>query len=147
MTLLPPFYPKCHWCGLASSTKLFRFSLSNIEKLGGAWRWGYLNTTCIFLLLHIQYKSYMYSWCYVHGNNVDFSLCNLFTYRTVHFRNLQAAVGAYYDFYGQSNLQPPQVCVVKDYPIAEGAPLLPMTPFTKTWRLKNPGTCTCRNIH
>ena len=89
-----------------------------------------------------MYYSLMVLTMYVYVGTILTFLSNLTTCYTVLSRNLQAAVGAYYDFYGQSNLQPPQVCVVKDYPVAEGAPLLPMTPFTKTWRLKNPGTYT-----
>jgi hypothetical protein len=48
-------------------------------------------------------------------------------------------VGAYYDFYGQANIQLPQVCVVRDFPVAEGGAVPPATSFTKTWRVKNPG--------
>ena len=48
----------------------------------------------------------------------------------------QAAVGAYYDFYGS---QPPQMVLVEDVTVGIGESIAPRTEFSKTWRVKNSG--------
>lgn len=53
-------------------------------------------------------------------------------------RNLQAAIGAYYD-YESPNISAPCMSFVKDVTIGEGESVPPDTPFTKTWRIQNTG--------
>lgn len=53
-------------------------------------------------------------------------------------RNLQAAIGAYYDF-ESPNFSAPCMSFVKDVTIGEGESVPPDTPFTKTWRIQNTG--------
>lgn len=53
-------------------------------------------------------------------------------------RNLQAAIGAYYDF-ESPNINAPCMSFVKDVTIGEGESVPPDTPFTKTWRIQNTG--------
>ncbi|XP_034028777.1 protein ILRUN-like isoform X2 [Thalassophryne amazonica] len=52
--------------------------------------------------------------------------------------NLQAAIGAYYDF-ESPNISAPCMSFVKDVTIGEGESVPPDTPFTKTWRIQNTG--------
>lgn len=53
-------------------------------------------------------------------------------------RNLQAAIGAYYDF--ESPIaNTPSMSFVEDVTIGEGESVPPDTPFTKTWRIQNTG--------
>lgn len=54
------------------------------------------------------------------------------------FRNLQAAVCAYYD-YEQPNVKLPCSALVGDVTIGEGESVPPSTPFVKTWRIQNSG--------
>ena len=53
-------------------------------------------------------------------------------------RNLQAAIGAYYDF-ESPNISAPCMSFVRDVTIGEGESVPPDTPFTKTWRVQNTG--------
>lgn len=55
------------------------------------------------------------------------------------YRNLQAAIGAYYDFESPSG-SAPSMSFVKDVTIGEGESIPPDTPFIKTWRIQNTGT-------
>lgn len=55
-------------------------------------------------------------------------------------RNLQAAIGAYYDF-ESPNINAPSMSFVEDVTIGEGESVPPDTPFTKTWRIQNTGVC------
>uniref|UniRef100_A0A3B3C0B0 Inflammation and lipid regulator with UBA-like and NBR1-like domains n=1 Tax=Oryzias melastigma TaxID=30732 RepID=A0A3B3C0B0_ORYME len=50
--------------------------------------------------------------------------------------NLQAAIGAYYDF-ESPNVNTPAMSFVEDVTIGEGESVPPDTPFTKTWRIQN----------
>ncbi|XP_061651913.1 protein ILRUN-like isoform X2 [Phyllopteryx taeniolatus] len=50
--------------------------------------------------------------------------------------NLQAAIGAYYDF-ESPNISAPCMSLVKDVTIGEGESVPPDTRFTKTWRIQN----------
>ncbi|XP_048878247.1 protein ILRUN-like isoform X2 [Brienomyrus brachyistius] len=50
--------------------------------------------------------------------------------------NLQAAVGAYYDF-ESPNINAPSMSFVEDVTIGEGESVPPDTQFTKTWRIQN----------
>ncbi|XP_040060815.2 protein ILRUN [Gasterosteus aculeatus] len=52
--------------------------------------------------------------------------------------NLQAAIGAYYDF-ESPNVNTPSMSFVEDVTIGEGESVPPDTPFTKTWRIQNTG--------
>ncbi|XP_076874868.1 protein ILRUN-like [Brachyhypopomus gauderio] len=52
--------------------------------------------------------------------------------------NLQAAIGAYYDF-ESPNITAPSMSFVEDVTIGEGESIPPDTPFTKTWRIQNTG--------
>ncbi|XP_061908010.1 protein ILRUN-like [Entelurus aequoreus] len=52
--------------------------------------------------------------------------------------NLQAAIGAYYDF-ESPNISAPCMSLVKDVTIGEGESVPPDTRFTKTWRIQNTG--------
>uniref|UniRef100_A0A8C7U897 Protein ILRUN n=1 Tax=Oncorhynchus mykiss TaxID=8022 RepID=A0A8C7U897_ONCMY len=52
--------------------------------------------------------------------------------------NLQAAIGAYYDF-ESPNINAPCMSFVGDVTIGEGESVPPDTPFTKTWRIQNTG--------
>lgn len=53
-------------------------------------------------------------------------------------RNLQAAIGAYYDF-ESPNINTPSMSFVEDVTIGEGESVPPDTQFTKTWRIQNTG--------
>lgn len=53
-------------------------------------------------------------------------------------RNLQAAIGAYYDF-ESPNINAPSMSFVEDVTIGEGESVPPDTQFTKTWRIQNTG--------
>ncbi|XP_061415747.1 protein ILRUN isoform X1 [Lethenteron reissneri] len=53
--------------------------------------------------------------------------------------NLQAAIGAYYDF-ETPNIVTPCMSFIKDVTIGEGESIPPNTIFTKTWRIQNSGT-------
>ncbi|XP_068015932.1 protein ILRUN isoform X3 [Melanerpes formicivorus] len=53
--------------------------------------------------------------------------------------NLQAAIGAYYDF-ESPNINVPSMSFVEDVTIGEGESIPPDTQFTKTWRIQNTGT-------
>ncbi|KAG5835403.1 hypothetical protein ANANG_G00243610 [Anguilla anguilla] len=50
--------------------------------------------------------------------------------------NLQAAIGAYYDF-ESPNINAPSMSFVEDVTIGEGESVPPDTEFTKTWRIQN----------
>ncbi|KAG7254947.1 hypothetical protein CRUP_013878 [Coryphaenoides rupestris] len=52
--------------------------------------------------------------------------------------NLQAAIGAYYDF-ESPNVNAPSMSFMEDVTIGEGESVPPDTPFTKTWRIQNTG--------
>uniref|UniRef100_A0A8C4REW9 Protein ILRUN n=1 Tax=Erpetoichthys calabaricus TaxID=27687 RepID=A0A8C4REW9_ERPCA len=52
--------------------------------------------------------------------------------------NLQAAIGAYYDF-ESPNINAPSLSFVEDVTIGEGESVPPDTQFTKTWRIQNTG--------
>ncbi|RXM91711.1 hypothetical protein EOD39_20894 [Acipenser ruthenus] len=52
--------------------------------------------------------------------------------------NLQAAIGAYYDF-ESPNINAPSMSFVEDVTIGEGESVPPDTQFTKTWRIQNTG--------
>ncbi|XP_056279818.1 protein ILRUN-like [Pseudoliparis swirei] len=52
--------------------------------------------------------------------------------------NLQAAIGAYYDF-ESPNISAPCMSFVSDVTIGEGESVPPDTTFTKTWRVQNMG--------
>jgi len=54
------------------------------------------------------------------------------------FRNLQAAIGSYYDF-DQPNVKLPELAFVSDVTIGEGEAVPPNTTFIKTWRIGNAG--------
>ncbi|XP_074092615.1 protein ILRUN isoform X3 [Macrotis lagotis] len=56
----------------------------------------------------------------------------------VYTRNLQAAIGAYYDF-ESPNISVPSMSFVEDVTIGEGESIPPDTQFTKTWRIQNSG--------
>lgn len=79
----------------------------------------------------------IYKWlAYLHSVNlstISFALCCL--------RNLQAAIGAYYDF-ESPNVAAPCMSFVRDVTIGEGESVPPDTPFTKTWRIQNTGPLT-----
>uniref|UniRef100_A0AC11CZ00 Inflammation and lipid regulator with UBA-like and NBR1-like domains n=1 Tax=Ovis aries TaxID=9940 RepID=A0AC11CZ00_SHEEP len=51
-------------------------------------------------------------------------------------RNLQAAIGAYYDF-ESPNISVPSMSFVEDVTIGEGESIPPDTQFIKTWRIQN----------
>ncbi|KAF7711438.1 hypothetical protein HF521_000449 [Silurus meridionalis] len=53
--------------------------------------------------------------------------------------NLQAAIGAYYDF-ESPNINTPSMSFVEDVTIGEGESVPPDTQFTKTWRIQNTGS-------
>lgn len=50
---------------------------------------------------------------------------------------LQAAVGAYYDFY--YGTQAPEMVLVQDITVGNGESVTPHTQFSKCWRVKNSG--------
>ncbi|XP_063135060.1 protein ILRUN isoform X1 [Rattus norvegicus] len=52
--------------------------------------------------------------------------------------NLQAAIGAYYDF-ESPNVSVPSMSFVEDVTIGEGESIPPDTQFIKTWRIQNSG--------
>lgn len=56
------------------------------------------------------------------------------------YRNLQAAIGAYYDF-ESPNISVPSMSFVEDVTIGEGESIPPDTQFIKTWRIQNSGKC------
>ncbi|EPQ17367.1 hypothetical protein D623_10017788 [Myotis brandtii] len=53
-------------------------------------------------------------------------------------KNLQAAIGAYYDF-ESPNISMPSMSFVEDVTIGEGESIPPDTQFIKTWRIQNSG--------
>ncbi|KAK7814821.1 hypothetical protein U0070_026322 [Myodes glareolus] len=55
------------------------------------------------------------------------------------YRNLQAAIGAYYDF-ESPNISVPSMSFVEDVTIGEGESIPPDTQFVKTWRIQNSGS-------
>lgn len=55
-------------------------------------------------------------------------------------RNLQAAVGSYYDFEQPHAIDLPRMTLVKDITVGEGESVRPNVKFTKTWRIRNIGT-------
>lgn len=59
-------------------------------------------------------------------------------------RNLQAAIGAYYDF-ESPNISMPSMSFVEDVTIGEGESIPPDTQFIKTWRIQNSGKCIIGN--
>lgn len=71
----------------------------------------------------------------VHPSSMTSALCC--------HRNLQAAIGAYYDF-ESPNVAAPCMSFVRDVTIGEGESVPPDTPFTKTWRIQNTGELTRR---
>ena len=55
-------------------------------------------------------------------------------------RNLQAAIGSYYDYEQNTELVPlPSMAFVKDVTIGEGESVRPNVNFVKTWKIKNTG--------
>lgn len=66
------------------------------------------------------------------------ALFNTWLFLFVLNRNLQAAIGAYYDF-ESPNVNTPSMSFVEDVTIGEGESVPPDTPFTKTWRIQNAG--------
>ena len=52
-------------------------------------------------------------------------------------RNLQEAIGSYYDYKIESL---PQMSLEGDITTGDGEAIPPNTQFTKTWRVKNSGT-------
>jgi hypothetical protein len=54
------------------------------------------------------------------------------------YRNLQNAVGSYYDL-KMYQRRMPAMSLVQDVTIGEGESVPPCTEFTKTWRIKNSG--------
>lgn len=63
------------------------------------------------------------------------NLCS--THFLVPCRNLQAAVGAYYDFYGPVTM--PAISA-KDVTLCPGQKVPPNTSLSKVWRVSNTGT-------
>lgn len=61
------------------------------------------------------------------------------------YRNLQAAIGAYYDF-ESPNISVPSMSFVEDVTIGEGESIPPDTQFIKTWRIQNSGKCVMNNL-
>ena len=57
----------------------------------------------------------------------------------LNFRNLHAAIGAYYDFEMPSG-KIPSMSFMQDVTIGEGEAVPPDTEFLKTWRIKNNGS-------
>ena len=55
------------------------------------------------------------------------------------FRNLQAAIGSYYDYEQPGNTRVPAMAFVQDITIGEGESVPPGTAFVKTWRIQNNG--------
>ena len=53
------------------------------------------------------------------------------------YRNLQAAVGAYYDFYGPVTIP---TMTAKDVTLSPGQRVPPNTALSKIWRVTNTGT-------
>ena len=104
------------------------------------------NITIINIMKH-NYKGKVFSnskcwtdcsvdvtWLMLTLDNILFVLC--------WSRNLQAAIGAYYDC-ESPNINTPSMSFVEDVTIGEGESVPPDTPFTKTWRIQNTGTCQC----
>lgn len=59
-------------------------------------------------------------------------------YDVCFYRNLHAAIGAYYDFETPVG-KLPAMAFVRDVTIGEGEAVPPDTDFLKTWRLQNNG--------
>ena len=58
-------------------------------------------------------------------------------------RNLQAAVGAYYDFYGPVTVP---TMSAKDVTLSPGQPVPPNTALSKVWRVTNTGIYTSMTL-
>ena len=55
-------------------------------------------------------------------------------------RNLNAAIGSYYDYEQHTDLVPlPSMSFVKDVTIGEGESVRPNVDFVKTWKIRNTG--------
>jgi len=52
---------------------------------------------------------------------------------------LTAALGSFYDYNAQEQLNVPEMTIVDDVTIGDGESVTPGAHFTKTWRLVNPG--------
>lgn len=78
----------------------------------------------------LWHKSYVKLKCW--------SVLSIFISALFCLRNLQAAIGAYYDF-ESPNISAPCMSFVRDVTIGEGESVPPDTPFTKTWRIQNTG--------
>lgn len=88
------------------------------------------NTGLYCIFLKNQNKSSMFTFLDVFCHTCLLVLCRN--------RNLQAAIGAYYDF-ESPNVNTPSMSFVEDVTIGEGESVPPDTPFTKTWRIQNTG--------
>lgn len=80
--------------------------------------------------MQIQKLTASITWLMLTPENIPFLFCPN--------RNLQAAIGAYYDF-ESPNVNAPCMSFVEDVTIGEGESVPPDTPFTKTWRIQNTG--------
>lgn len=75
------------------------------------------------------------------GVSNDWMLIAVICYVYVNYRNLQDAVGSYYD-YEQVNspmYRLPSIAVLKDTTIGEGESVAPSSRFVKRWEVKNTG--------
>lgn len=94
------------------------------------WTWLYIRATLhMFNYMHVVFLLVIKLWL-----NRPMLIC---LYLCL-IRNLQAAIGAYYDF-ESPNINTPSMSFVEDVTIGEGESVPPDTQFTKTWRIQNTG--------
>jgi hypothetical protein len=82
------------------------------------------------------------------GVSNDWMLIVVLCYAYVNYRNLQDAVGSYYD-YEQVNspmYRLPSIAVLKDTTIGEGESVAPSSRFVKRWEVKNTGEFSLSNL-
>jgi len=88
--------------------------------------------------------------CALLGSQIEANICEFFL--EMNNWNLQAAIGAYYD-YKTPTIKMPQMAFVRDVTIGEGESVPPDTAFLKTWRIQNtgdeswPSSCTLRFVN
>lgn len=76
--------------------------------------------------------------------NINSHLQKYYLSRVINFRNLQAAVGCYFDYLASSNQNSmavplPSMRIVKELTVGLGESVTPNTQFTQSWLLENNG--------
>lgn len=94
----------------------------------------------IYWLINLLFIHFICACCFSLRNYIVIESPILICLYLCLIRNLQAAIGAYYDF-ESPNINTPSMSFVEDVTIGEGESVPPDTQFTKTWRIQNTGEC------